>query len=68
MLIKLTAFNALDPRADGDVVEIESTQIGSITSSHTGDGHDYTSIEVGMSLFMVKESVEEVNDKLNEKA
>ncbi len=67
MLIQFTGFNPTDPMDDSQIVELESAGITSVVSSMTGDRKMYTTITASGSVFFVKETVEQVNDKLEAK-
>jgi hypothetical protein len=66
MLLEFTGFNPLDPRDNSQVVAIDSASISSVVSTKTGDGYDYTTITVGGGIFFVKETVEQVLEKVEE--
>jgi hypothetical protein len=67
VLIQLTGFNPLHPTDDDQQVEIESKDISSVVSSVTGDRKAYTTITTeNGELFFVKETVSQVNEKIEE--
>lgn len=65
-LVQFTQFNAIDHR-DDQPIDIDVSEVQSVVGCETADHYGYTTIIMNNGVtYSVKESVQDVKDKVNE--